>query len=280
MGDWPVEKEIAYSMGYPPASVGYYLGITAHASANTKGAWQEFIASAPHQIDALQIAFHDSNQNADWLIDIGVGASSSEVVLIENLVVSQQNTYSGVMHRYPLSIVNLPISIPAGSRVSLRGQATAGNATTYPQMQALYGGGFLGSRSGSKYKTYGADTSDSGGVSIDPGGSANTKGSWTQIIASCEAMKGFLLKFGNQTNSARSLAFWQVDLGIGAEGSEQVIVSDIHLAAGTGLDLVGPQETAFFNISIPSGTRIAVRAMCDITDATDRLFDAILYGVS
>jgi len=34
-----------------------------------------------------------------------------------------------------------------------------------------------------------------------------------------------------------------------------------------------------FPVAIPSGSRIAARAQCNISDATDRLFDVAVYGV-
>jgi hypothetical protein len=69
-----------------------------------------------------------------------------------------------------------------------------------------------------------------------------------------------------------------MDIGVGSAGSEQVLLGDMDLSASAGSDSIGPMAIGV-PVRIPAGTRLAVRAQSNITDATDRLFDAMLLGV-
>lgn len=91
----------------------------------------------------------------------------------------------------------------------------------------------------------------SGVRAISAAASANTKGSWTEIIAStAEDYECLLFMFSAATSNVSYL----VDVGIGGAGSEVAIVSDIHTS-------IGNNSSEWFSIprAIPAGTRISVR---------------------
>jgi len=50
------------------------------------------------------------------------------------------------------------------------------------------------------------------------------------------------------------------------------------LFSSSAVDFTVPMTVGYFQRKIPAGTRIAARAQCSGTDATDRLFDVLLYG--
>lgn len=94
-------------------------------SANTKGSWSQIVASTAHDYRELLVAAdHFSNQGRG-LLDIGVGGSGSEVVLIPDLHVNfgQQNQAGKGQYW------NLPVSIPAGTRLAARTQCDQASAT-------------------------------------------------------------------------------------------------------------------------------------------------------
>ncbi len=68
-----------------------------------------------------------------------------------------------------------------------------------------------------------------------------------------------------------------MDVGIGAGGSEVVLIPNINLSAHVTDDLIRPTHLGF-PCDIPKGTRIAVTGQCSGADATDRLFGIVLYG--
>ena len=244
---------------------------TASGSTNTKGSWVEIDASVDFDAAGFYLVIeHGSNAAADKLLDIGEGAAASEVAIVSNLLLGQPVSF--LAHAWQ---VHVPIPVKAGTRLSARLQCT--DASQALRIQVTYYAG-VAPESLALATTYGANTSDSGGVSIDPGGAANTKGAYSEISASISGTRHLLIGVGGQNNGARSDAFWRCDIAIGAGGSELVVIPDIplfvdgihHLIAGAPIDRI---------LALPNGIRMAGRAQCSITDATDRLFDLSVIGV-
>ena len=239
-------------------------------AANTKGSWVEVEDSLTSDAQGLLLTFGDSSSD-DYLFDIGVGAAASEVVVVANIPWCRQLASSGIKES-----AYIPFRIAAGARVSLRCQNTVGGGTASAGVTFLHA---VPLSPCTVATTYGAATADSGGTSVDPGSSANTKGAYSQITASTTgAIKWLLVGIGNQVNTTRTSANWLMDIATGGAGAEVVLIPNLNLQAGAGLDVMHPHYFSF-PCDIPSGTRLAVRAQCSITDATDRLFDVILIGL-
>jgi hypothetical protein len=254
-----------------------YVAITA-GSANVKGSWTAIATSITDGGDGFIICLtFCSTAFVDLLVDIGIGGAGSETVIIPNLLITTGGGSGGVV---PGAKVFIPLPLLAGDRLSARCQSTTGAVTIRIGLTTMQLA--LGQSSGlARVAAYGPNTADSGGTSIDPGGSANTKGAWTQITASTSSdHTGFFLAFGNQANSLRTDCTWLVDIGAGSGGSEVVLLADVPLSGSAGMDWVTPTFWPFLALGIPAGTRLAARASCSITDATDRLIDIALYGVS
>lgn len=246
------------------------LGYNSHASANTKSTWQEMIATSPFAAAGIRVTLSAWGGVRDHLVDIAVGAAGSEQVIAANLLASGATAYAQYSYF-------LPVPIPAGTRIASRHQASTGSSGLTVHIQ-LVASAFQGTALG-RVATWGVNTGDSGATQVDPGGSAGTKGAWSQIVAATAfEVKQAVLAFGNQVNSARTSCTWDVDLGIGGAGSEQILIENILNEMHATSDLF-TLTTAEFPLAIPSGSRLAVRAKCTITDATDRVFDAALYGI-
>lgn len=249
--------------------------ITSAATADTKGAYTELIAATA--FDAISITlFMGPNQatTADaYLVDIATGAAGSEQVIIANVTWERQNLISADRVRFD-------VAIPKGSRIAARCQSASLTSRTLNISAVLIGGSFSTSPAGYVVDTYGADTSDTGGVSVDPGGSGNTKGAWSEISAALtRSTRSIVVGFNGQDNSARAEANWLIDIGIGGAGSEVVVVPNLRQYVNASMD-----HFEYLNIELPvhlpAGARVAVRAQCSITDAADRLFDAIMHGIA
>jgi hypothetical protein len=241
-------------------------------SANTKGAWAEMVSATPWD-GFLELSLVSMSALQVYLVDIGIGAGGSEVVLIENMMF--QMSY-GVQY-YSQNVFPTPLFIPAGTRIVARAQTTGTTSRQIYLVGTLTRIGGFGEQVGlSKSFTYGAVTATSRGTIIDPGGLADTKGAWVELTSSCQEVKGFNIMFGDQLHTDRVTCWWHADIGIGAEGSEVLIVEDEFLQANSLSDGVAPRNTAFIPISIPAGTRIAARTKCSSTDATRRKFDIVL----
>lgn len=96
--------------------------ITAPGAINTEGAWTEIISATAEPFAGLVMGFggvNDTTQsNARMLVDIGMGASGSEIEIIRNVAVfttttEQVTAVSPLVH---------PAIIPAGTRLAARYQ--------------------------------------------------------------------------------------------------------------------------------------------------------------
>lgn len=248
--------------------------ITANASANTKGSYTQLIASTSHDITGIMVNGGDvSNSSVDILLDVAVGAVSSEQVILSNLYFSSGT--GSVSYNDPYVF---PIFIPAGSRIAVRSQSSTGSEPITINVH-LFSHGIKAISPLSIVTTIGDDTSDSGGTSIDSGGSANTKGSYTELITSTSHdIYKLVVCIGNQANTQRASYTWLVDIAIGAAASEQIVIPDLQLFCSSSADTIFPR-TFQFDCFIPAGSRIAARSQCSGTNVTDRLVDIILYGV-
>lgn len=274
MPDWSyIEGQRAETFGAVTASTRGTV-VTANATANTKGTtYTELVASTPIETNQLiieLIAF----ANVDFLVDIAIGASSAEQVIVANLTCS-----AGSGAQLAPTVYSFPITIPSGARLSARCQATTGSSGIRVLLVGLTSG-FLMPMGLGRIATYGAATADSGGTSVDPGATIHTKGAWSVLSAATDHdMRGFVMGIGNQLNGVRLGMDWLVDVGIGGAGVEQTVLDNFHMCTSTVFDTVFPQAWPFIPVNIPAGTRLVVRAQCSSNDATDRLFDAIIYGI-
>ena len=104
----------------------------------------------------------------------------------------------------------------------------------------------------------GSDAAASGGAVVTGGASANTKGAWTELIAAAAADAAWLyVVFGSGGSAHKAL----LDVGLGAAGSEQVLVPDLHydcIAGGM------HNETYALPVAIPAGSRVAVRVQSTV----------------
>ncbi len=242
-------------------------------AANTKGAYVELVAATTFPASGFYFNVGSlSNVATLYLIDIAVGAAASEVVLISNIHVSVGGSAFGTGGFFPLSI-------PAGVRISARAQDSTG-ASTLRIIGMLMSGGWEAGSSHGRITTYGATTADSGGIQVDPGAVINTKGAYSQITAATtNLIRQIVLGFGNQGNQTETGSNFMIDLAVGGAGSEVIVIPDFPMVKSSIADDFGMRLIPPLPIHIPAGTRLAMRAQSSTADATDRLFDAVVYGI-
>lgn len=291
MGDWPLASGFrAESFGTTTASQGGTT-VTSSATAHTKGAWVQLDAATAFEATMLALYITVQFQDTLYLVDIGIGAAGSEQVLIPNLLVSQS---VGVTTE-----VVLPISVPAGSRISVRSQDNFGSSGLYVSGM-LYAGGLANNPPYQTVTAYGISTATSTGVSADAGGTANTKGVWAQIVAATTTTIKALLISAIRSAPATSAATdysTLYDIGVGASGSEQVLLPNMRLFCSTmtggvstpytagsgtlsGLSTVVPRIIQPIPCDIPSGVRLAVRQQSTSINANDRKTAYAIYGLN
>jgi hypothetical protein len=99
------------------------------------------------------------------------------------------------------------------------------------------------------------------GTSVTAASSANSKGSWAQLIASTTRKVVGIVVLMHQSGTGK----FMVDIGTGASGSESVLIPDVYVNFGGSYG--AGSAAVFFPVQIPAGTRIAARCQCSTASA-------------
>lgn len=266
MGDWPLLGGGPISTGGVAIASSTRTTVTSSASANTKGSWVQIIASTSLDARLMVVYITPASTGRRYLVDIGVGGAGSEQVIAANLMVNNSASQS-------IPFV-FPVAIPAGSRISARSQAATGSSDVTVAV-TLSAQGFKPSQPFGRVTAYGANTATSGGVTVNPGTTINTKGAWTQIDAACaNPFSALVVAAGDATVTTMSLTDYFVDIAVGASGSEQIIVPDHTVRSSSAI--ISPSAFLVPTPPVPSGTRLAMRCSCA---TASQLLECALYGL-
>lgn len=243
MSDWGVTESAVYEAGtgFSPVS---------GATANTKGAWMQILASAPQDYTGLWIQLRGATTN-NALFDIGIGAAGSEIVLAPNLFCGPKLTQDSYG-----SVFILPCSIPAGSRVAVRSQTDGVSISA--SINIGFFTGYLTAQYPGNLFDIGTMLATSTGTALTIPASGSS--AWVQLVASTAYdIKKFLLFIGGAGPDTQAM----IDLAVGAAGAEQIILGGIgylerQITGSVGQS--GPSSCGPFPIQIPAGSRISVRA--------------------
>lgn len=250
--------------------------LTASGTANTKGSYTELTSSSGFECNSIAVTIRNTSttEGVHYLFDIATGAGGAETVVVPNL--SGESTWSSGSTASNGTFV-LPLTISSATRIAARCQASTGSQTMAMSLSLVAAGDTDGPTS---YTDYGADTATSDLTQVDPGGVADTKGSYTEITASTSAVTQILSMMSSLSgNGNPSTSIWMVDIATGAAGSEVVLVPDIMVTATVTVGSINPRSITLMTY-IAASTRLAVRASCAITDATDRLIYIALLAAT
>ena len=256
-----------------------------NASANAKPTEYDYMSSdggtdsiTQFDYEAIIVNVHSGSALADYCIDIGIENGSVTGIPVWPLVSDLRLPNRKTIADRGISVY-IPVHVPRGSSLRQRAAASTGSATGQITITGLSCG--IGGAPGYS-RCIGLFTpGTSRGVAIDPGGTAGTKGSWAQMIASTphdiKAMFGII---GHNNDVARAAAArMHIDIGVGSSGNEYVLYPDFTLAWAPTSDTPDPCVWPCFPCDIPAGTRIAARAECSDNTAGDRTVDLALYGL-
>lgn len=269
MPDWSVRgggQRTADGGAVPASSRG--TAVTSGA-VHTKGAWVTLLAATAFDAQGLLVHMGDINEVTP-LLDIGLGAAGAEVVLIPNL------RRSG---RAGGSSVYFPVAVPAGTRLSARVQSPGASSALYVNV-TLFAQGLTPSSPLSRVTSYGEVLSLTSALALDPGGVANTKGAWVELVgATTSPIRELLVSFAENNQFSSTSCSWLVDFGLGAAGAEVVLLPDIGAVVNTTTDIVLPTNVGPLPLDLPAGVRLAVRAQCSIIDPADRVLTVLAHGI-
>lgn len=246
--------------------------LTTGGSAHTKGSYGQITAAASIDADGFWLQLIAGSASNDYLFDLAIGGAGSEVNILSNLLLCCSGF--GVFESWD---VYVPLPIKRGTRIAGRAQSTLASQNFRAGLTLCKGPMYRAMRQ-RRAVTYGANTADSGGQAIDPGGSANAKGSYAQLSAAItNPIRYAILCHGNVRNGARTDYTALLDLAVGAAASEVVVAGNMYLRLESASDMVRPALRGRW-LDIERGSRLAARASCSGTDATDRLTDLVVIG--
>jgi len=259
--------------------------IRASGTANTKGSWTQLTASSASDAVAVlvQISGNGQNTTSRCSVDIGIGGSGSEIVVLPDLIQYRDDgSTQGASSQF-----FFPISIPAGTRIAARCQSnvttdgSSASGNTCGVQIILFDGDFTQSMA-SAVDSIGFVSGSTTGTAVTPNATAHTKGAYAQLTASTAAdYAGFIMAVdeGGSTTDHPVDQLW--DIAIGTQGSEVVILPNFYmLNSGISGFYIGgqnPTATPFLPIRIPAGTRIAARMQTG--QASKPSMNLTLYGV-
>ena len=268
-GGFPLGPDLCNGTSYGvdlTNSVG--TALTGGAS-NTKGSYTQLVAATTFDACWIMVSIKEtSNSTTHCAVDIAIGAGGSEKVILSNLMVEgSTNGTSGANSLFPCNI-------PAGTKISARAQNGGAVADGPTVSIILFDGGFTQFEGAAGADDIGFVSATTYGSLITASASANTKGSYTQLVAAtARDYIGFVLYFGApSTGAGASRGLY--DIAIGSIGSEIVIVPNI----GANAVQVNskPAYSGPFFINIPAGTRIAARMQADTGSQAGGM---VLYGI-
>ena len=236
--------------------------------ANAKGSFIQLVAATAAPACGFWITAWPSGTGR-FLIDIALGAAASEVVIVPDIL------FSASVSQGALSRLFIPIPIPAGTRISARSQCSNATQIARVMVQLMHSVSDGGGAGGGRMRAYGITAASTDGVSVDPGGTPNTKGAWTQIVASTTRRIRRLYVCIAHTGGVGGLRNWLLDIGVGAGAAEVVAIPDIAIIGETNAAMLLP-SVAWFDREIPAATRISARVACGT--ASDPLNMAV-YGL-
>ena len=241
--------------------------ITLGAVAHTKTAWSQLVASTSASVGCIRVVVRSNynlgNSNT-LMLDFGVGAAGSETVIAANIACGggANTTYGGI-------VIEIPVAIPASTRVAVRAQSARTSWTANYQAVLLANSDIA--TTPASVTTIGTSTATSAGTAM-----SGSSGTYVQITSSTAAdyqaviIVPSISATSSQTNSAVTFT-----LATGAAGSE-VDVGQCVAAFDGGVGVGNVILPGYCGGFIPAGTRLSVKHNLSSNPGS---YDICLIGV-
>lgn len=249
-----------------------FVSVTPNATAHTKGAWAQLIASTSQAIDGITLLIASTTAGStlanNILLDIGTGGSGSESVLVANAAVPFNTATTAPTYLF------VPVRVASGTRIAVRCQIGRASAAAISVAAMLHAYPANTITSPTAIDTIGAVTASSSGVAVS---SNNT---WFEVTASTsQAYRGVVIcPTSSDASMAASTASF--DLGVGPAASEVAYLGASALATQSTEYSIQYGSGNYIAVSggIPAGSRLAVRVI-DASIATNAGWSVTLLGV-
>jgi hypothetical protein len=268
------------NFGANPGASAAGTQVNNHTVAHTKTpTYTQLIASTAFDSDLLTLLVSGTNGGGGidscTLLDVAIGAASSETVIISNIAVGfscGENEAPG-----PRSYI-FPVRIPAGSRISVTSQSVRTTGSMFVTIQ-LYGGQRHPDAmwSGSQVTSYGANTANSAGTKFTPG-NTGAEGTGVSLGTTTSAHSALVLSVqGHPDDVTWAARGYHFDVGIDSSSTEWFEADRFYAIASTAEALGGGHIWVPIYRPIPSGTELMVRGECS---GTADPMSAVIHGIS
>jgi hypothetical protein len=246
-----------FQQGFGSTAAVFGAVITAHASVNTKGSYAALLGSVLADPSLEQcFTFTDSGDpgvNQAMALDLAIGVSGGDRILIPNLLVSRIKSSSGM--NAPM-FLHLPMRIPAGLNIYARVQSTQTLRTLRAQCFAWRGPTLPMHPTYSGCDAYGVNVSGAtSGTTITP--AAGSYSAWLNVGAvTSRAYRAIMLIVDGNPTTVATLCGYHYEVGYGST----MRYGRHWSSTSTGEDRVSPSYVRPIPASIPAGVQLQVRA--------------------
>jgi hypothetical protein len=233
------------------------------------GSWYEVAASIPRDMTSLVLEHGHHAATNDLAFDIAIGASGSEVIVASDFCMRSETAYTVTGIR-----IEMPLSLPKGERLCIRAHAStsyAVRAMIVPRYGQCFATGNL-----QHCETYGSGA----GVNVIRVYSATgSKGSWTELAASTTRQHFALgVSICGLASTAPSTNYFMADVGVGAAGSEVVILKDLPFEQHATTDMCLPSSYGAMPVQVPKGERLSIRLQAHYSTHSYLAFNIQAYS--
>ena len=252
LGATPLFRQLNWyeEVSAKPVNVSSAVNAVADSSAHTKGNWTELIASTSADASYIIVDCFAASNNLDTatLLDIGIGASTSEVALIADVAIGGSARFLG----QATFSFGVPIKIPSGTRLSARIQSVVtGGKQANIIIRTFDMGDYAAAPT--SVDVIGTSTATSEGTEM-----TGAAGTYKEIIASTVRDYKAIVMVPSTSSALISNILVEFTLGIGASTSEVEIgrcVANYEARERVSTSTFYPQ---IIGENVPSGTRLAV----------------------
>lgn len=258
----------AVNHGYS-AATSNTTSLTASATPGTLGAWVELIDVTTVEGAALFVQTRNNSSDALSQFSVAIAAGGGEASNVVLADLPQERSAN-------MNALVFPVAVPIGSRIAAALRSATGSLVGKMGVAVLPAHPDY-PRGVARGVTYGADTANSAGTTVDSGGSANTLGSWVDMTTSTErdhALVVAMIERGATGPTASAMV--TVELGLW-NGSAYVTQCSFIVRHTTG-GFPNPNWYGPLSLPMPKGSRLGVRSQSDSTDAGARLLRVSVIG--
>lgn len=232
--------------------------VSTAATAGTKGAWTVLQASTAFDADGCIVILNWGSGGRITLVDIGIGGSGAEIPIASDLPYEQVATQAQRAETF-----YLPLSIPAGSRISARANISGTGTrnigvTVYPIASE-----YLGLVELSMATTYGFAATPT--LTTLTCSTVNVKGTYQVLSASTTAdIKAVIPVFARSAAPTASTDY-RVDFSVGANGAEIVVLPDLYTGVTSNAGS-SPEPSTYppIPLDIVQGSRLTARCQSSV----------------